>query len=208
MGGNTSIPGNKILPEEKIVKVKNSFEDILHSQRTDIYDAFNKYFGKIVFTKITNKMLNGVNFSMYYAKINCMLCLEERYLIAVTPWDRNSIGSQFYLTALPWVSFQARTYKETPEDIKNCNNIKGLKGQAYESNSDVSVMNDIIEVEKRGTDKTYYISHKYPLKIDLLNKRKSTKIGNSGEYSENEYPDRTVLKNALENYQTVITMLA
>ena len=129
------------------------------------------------------------------------MCIDQRYIIVITPWDKNVIGTQIYLSALPWISFQTRTFQEEPDYVKNMK----LQGQVYKpdlkneigyNTGKNNVLNDIIEVNNRSVDKTYYISRIYPLNIEVLNNGKS----------QNEYPDKSILKTVLESYNAVVVI--
>jgi hypothetical protein len=79
--------------------------------RQDIYNSIVEYFGDVIFTKLNSKSTSdGTIYGLYYCKIGCMLCIDNRYLLVIVKDDEEiPIGTHIYLSNLNWISFQTRS---------------------------------------------------------------------------------------------------
>src|SRR3989344_6622775 len=119
-----------------------------------IYESINDYYRDLYLTKIKNE----AKFSVYYAKITCMLCIDKRYVVVVVPEDSFPIGIELPLNNLQWISFQTRTF-QNDIDTK-------LPSQNYISKK-TDFMDDIIDISNREINKFTYFSRKYPIKVEI-----------------------------------------
>jgi hypothetical protein len=181
-------------------------EEIENEENKDmIYKGIYNYFSPdLLFTKVENKRLNGKSYSIYYAKLECMLlCNDKRYLIAIIPYDMTIGGTECKLSDLKWISFQTITFIKDPIfKIKRLSEVGEymvdleLKGQNYNVNNN-EITKNIIEIEKRQDDKNIYIVPKYPLlQISLF-----TTTG------KNEYANKTTIASALETFNCVLSFI-
>ena len=186
-----------------ITKTKEELE--LQEQKEYVYKYILEYFSDITFTKVRNDILKGKSYSIYYAKLQCLVCTEMRYLIAIIPYDMTINGNKEKLSNLKWVSFQTILFSEDPEfliqsfDESNPGLIKlNLKPQAYNVN-DNEFTKSIIEIEQRKDDRSIYIARKYPiLKIELFNSKNGNK---------NEYSDKSTIASSLLSFNCVLSFI-
>lgn len=148
-----------------------------------IYNLISSYFDNPQMTKI--KDVN--NYSMYLAKIYCLMCVEHRYLIAFITKDYNPVGTTTSLSELHWVSFQTRSMTDN-------HNIKSI---TYTPKREAPYDSQII-IKLR--EKTYcdYICPEFPrLAVCLLLKKGQSMY---------EYQNRGTLSAALETFSTSLTI--
>ncbi len=159
--------------------------------RDKVYSAFVKYFDDIQMTKMRNKyqMSNGIGkwFSIYYAKINCLLCLDNRYCVVITPGDSIPSGTNIPLSSLQWESFQTRSFENLEETLEN---------RMYSTSN--SFLKDPLKVRTRSKTSTIYLSKNYPLKVEIIHAK---------DVVEHEYPDEGYLDKALETYNCVVSFI-
>jgi hypothetical protein len=198
----------------------NSHGYILKQQ---IYNSIVEYFGDVIFTKVNSKSTSdGTKYGIYYCKIGCMLCVDNRYLIAIVKEEQNPygqydiyeeqnennnipVGSQIYLSNLQWNSFQTRSIDDF-ESI-NPHNIK-LKQQNVKNNRNL-----IVDLEMRQTNElqdrvVYECSENYPIIVDIMKRKtKEKSIYDQMNGYENEYyAEKCSLQTLLESYQCVLTI--
>jgi hypothetical protein len=195
--------------------------------KQEIYNSIIDYFGDVIFTKINSKSTSdGTNYGIYYCKIGCMLCVDNRYLIAIVKEEINPyslygnndstedqydsgetipIGSQIYLSNLQWNSFQTRSIDDF-ESI-NTHNIK-LKQQNVKNKRNV-----IVDLEMKQSNETqdrvvYDCSENYPIVVDIMKRKlKEKSIYDQMNGYENEYySEKCSLQTLLESYQCVLTI--
>jgi len=190
--------------------------------KQEIYNSIVDYFGDVVFTKINSKSTSdGTNYGIYYCKIGCMLCVDNRYLIAIVKEETNShnfyndhyyeeketipIGSQIYLSNLQWNSFQTRSIDDF-ESI-NPHNIK-LKQQNVKNNRNV-----IVDLEMKQSNETqdrvvYDCSENYPIVVDIMKRKSKEKsiYDQMNGYENEYYSEKCSLQTLLESYQCVLTI--
>jgi len=170
---NCKVHNNESKKEEfyQVSEIKGKEEMENEETKDMIYKGIYNYFSpNLLFTKVENKRLNGKSYSIYYAKLDCMLlCNDKRYLIAIIPYDMMIGGTENKLSDLKWISFQTITFIKDPIfKIKRLSEIGEhtvnleLKGQNYNVNNN-EITKSIIEIEKRDDDKNIYIVPKYPL---------------------------------------------
>lgn len=168
-------------------------------------DSNNGKDKNLIFTKVSNNRLNNRSYSIYYAKLDCMVCTEQRYLIAIVPYDMSINGNQEKLSNLKWISFQTALFSEDPEfkvrriDKSGDYMIKlNLHAQNYNVN-DNEFTKSVIEVESRKDDRTIYVAKKYPiLKIELFVSKKGYK---------NEYADKLTVASALQTFNCTLSFM-
>ena len=151
--------------------------------RTSIYNIIVEYFGDIVMTK---KSINN-EYSVYYSNIGCLLCLDNRYLVAITQNDDFPINYSCKLSELSWVSFQTRIFDKIGFRLKQ-QQIKQLKVSRL-------LLSKIEKVDETKT-KSVYMSHDVPLKIELLKENEIDKHSETG-----------TIKIALDTYACVLSFI-
>lgn len=187
------------------IKTKEELE--LQEQKEYIYKYILGYFSDITFTKVRNDRLNEKSYSIYYAKLECLVCTEMRYLIAIIPYDMTINGNREKLSNLKWVSFQTILFSKDPEFyIKEFSSYPGkeslikldLRAEHYSVN-DNEFTKSIIEIEERKDDRSIYIARKYPiLKIELFNSKNGNK---------NEYSDKSTIASALLSFNCTLSFI-
>ena len=159
----------------------------IFQEKLAVQQAIVSYFGDLVLTKVKQTQpqnQHSPSYALYYAKIGCMLCIEDRYVIVVVEQDPYPVGSQNYLSEVNWVSFQTRTIEKPPAQ---------LKAQQLKSAITQTIMDKIKLYEKRQ-DRNVYMSSTLPLKIELLY------TSEDDMYSENG-----TVQSALDTYNCVLT---
>jgi hypothetical protein len=150
--------------------------------------ALSSHLGKPVMTKLKLIDMPDANkrYSMYYAKLGCLLCVDDRYIVAIVQDDGYPIGTQQYISDLNWISFQTRTLdqKQVPGQIKS----QDLKTTLN------PVVTDKIQMVERKEDRMVYFSNTHPVQVELL----FTK-----DYDT--YAENGTIQSALETYNCVLT---
>lgn len=159
----------------------NIFQEKLAVQR-----AVVSYFGDAIMTKIkqTQPTDTKPSYSLYYAKIGCMLCVEDRYIIAILESDPYPIGSQEQLSRINWVSFQTRTLDKPPAVLKT---------QQLKSKMTPAITDKIKLIDARK-DRNVYISNSLPISIELLFTKE-----------DDHYADTGTIQSALDTYNCVLS---
>jgi hypothetical protein len=145
-----------------------------------VYKYFVDYFNNPTMTKIKNTL----NLTMYLTKIECLLSNEFRYLIILIDEDNLPIGAQKLLSNLSWKSLQTRTLTENHT----------LPIHKYNPTNNTP-LNKIIYRTNITDDFSTYECKQLSLTITLLHKR-----------DKNEYRAHGSVTNAIETYQTIITI--
>ena len=146
-----------------------------------VYPLFIEYFGNLSMTKIKDIG----EYSMYMAKIRCLLSTENRYVIIFVHNDKLPIGSTDNLSNFRWLNLQTRTLPE----------VHNIPAQTYRPRRLPSLMKKI-ELVSKTADSYCYKSADYPIQITLLPKK-------SGDM---EYQPKGTIVSALETYQTIISV--
>ena len=146
---------------------KNNYNYML---RQEIYNSIVNYYSDIIFTKLNTK---ATFYGIYYCKVGCMLCVDNRYLIVMVKDDEEiPVGTSIYLSNLNWASFQTRSIDDF--ETVNPHNIK-LKQQLLKSNR-----NTIIDIEMKMVHELkdrvrYECSENYPILVDIMKKKSKEK---------------------------------
>jgi len=148
--------------------------------KDSVYAAFVEYFEDPTMTKIKDVK----NYSMYIAKMHCLLSTHHRYLIIFIPRDKKPLGDRECLRYFNWVSLQTRTL----EDNHN------VQPQNYKPRRMKAFMQRINLVSKTGGNYIYN-AEKFPIQITLLPSKKSENM---------EYQPKGTILTALETYQTLV----
>ena len=157
----------------------------INKEKYDIYKGVVDYFGDI--TMIKCREIPNSNLSIYYARIGCLLCVDDRYVVVICEDDnRNFIGYQKPLSAMPWISLQTRTIEKPPMEIQSQNT----------TTKPNMLLSSKIKLNERGEDRYTYFCNDLPLKIELLCTE------NDKSYAENG-----TVSSALETYQCVLSFL-
>lgn len=143
------------------------------------YQLFTAYYDNMVL----NKVRDDDKFSIYMAKLQCLLLNEQRFLVAVVPKDHNPPSFTKQLNELRWVTLQIRNLEE---DIR-------LTPQSYTTKRTLEYQRRL-KVVLRDHDITTYTTENLPIRVSLLHTR-------GHEY---EYPDEGSLVSALETFRTII----
>ena len=176
--------------------------------KQDIYNSIVDYFGDIIMTKLNSKSTSdGTSYGLYYCRVGCMLCIDNRYLLVIVKEDNDnvSVGTQMYLSNLHWISFQTRSIDEF--ETVNPYNIK-IKQQNVKNNR-----NNIIDMEMKMSEELndrvrYECSQHYPITVDVMKKKSKEKnIYDMMDGYEKEYYTPTCsIQTLLESYQCVLTV--
>ena len=151
--------------------------DLIEDKRT-IHDMFTSYFGNPSLTKIKDDN----NCSVYAAKVNLQL-REYRYLLITCEKDNFTIGTNFKLEDLRWISLQTRSLKyELPCDV-----FTYLPNKKYPFTSRLFL-------KERGEKMTTYTSRDFKISLCLLHT----------ENTKYQYPNLTTIAAALETFQTIV----
>lgn len=158
----------------------------IHQERTNIQKAMVDYFGDVVVTKCKEIPESNIStsYSVYYARIGCLLCIDDRYIVIIVVGKSYPIGHQTYLSSLNWTSFQTRTINKPPRELKT---------QTSKSKI-TSVISSKIKVAEKKDDRFIYFTDAAPIKVELL----FTK-------DDDSYADFGTIQSALETYNCVIS---
>jgi len=146
------------------------------------YELFIKYFGDLAMTKIKDVH----DYSMYAAKIRCLLSTQNRYVIIFVDNDKLPLGNTDRLGSFRWINLQTRTIADT----------HGIHAQTYKPRRMAEFMQKINLVTP-NTKQYIYHAEKLPLQITLLPK-------NSNEM---EYQPTGSIVSALETYNTIVSFI-
>jgi hypothetical protein len=153
----------------------------------NLYEIIDDYFDSPILEKIQDNQ----NISVYMCKISTLLAsLEQRYLIAITNKDNNSIGRRLSLSNINWKSFQTRTL------VPNSSNYK-IISHSYSPKNNDRFNSIFVNLLKRYEDHTeYFFEDKNYNKfiVSLLHKNKNLY----------EYPESGNLPACLETFKTII----
>jgi hypothetical protein len=152
-------------------------------EKDALFELFVNFYGNPDMTK----MKDAGAYSMYMAKIHCMLSTQRRYLMVFVQKDNVSIGNTQPLVNLKWVSFQTRT----SEDNHNLKPIHYMPVRGTKMDAEIKLL-------KRDGKTTTYSVNRFPLIVTLLHPPKMAR----------SYQDTGSLLTALETFQTVITHLS
>jgi hypothetical protein len=163
--------------------------DNYNIREEQFYDLITNYYDNPTLTKvknISNSKANSNSFSMYMARIDCLLYTEYRYIVVLIKEDQNPIGENRELSDLKWISFQTRILPER-HNVEKFQHVP--KKTLY--------FQPKISMTKRTTSETTYSCQDYPIIVTLLHLKK-----NLIEYSENG-----TIASALETFKTIITFV-
>lgn len=155
-------------------------EIILDYESESVYTYFVEYFENPTMTKIKNTM----DLTMYLTKIECLLTNEFRYIIVLVDQDNLPLGSQKLLSNLQWKSIQTRTLTEN----------HSIPIHKYNPTNNTPLNKKITRTHLVDESSTY-VCHELSLTITLLHKK-----------DKNDYRSEGKIINALETYQTIITI--
>jgi hypothetical protein len=157
----------------------------IFSEKLELQKSIFELYGNPVMTKVKSVQNGRGSLSLYYARVGCMLCVDDRYIIAVVENDPFPVETTQYLSDLTWVSFQTRTLNDIGIE---------LKSQQIPSGKASGVLNDkISSIEETTTRKTYECAN-LPVKVELLC---------NGE--NDGYADTGTVYSALETYSCVLS---
>lgn len=164
----------------------------INKEKMEIKKAISDYFNGIFLTKIKyipSFQTKKSSLSLYYAKIGCMLCIENQYLIVVVENDSNIIGHEEYLENLDWVSFQTRTMDNPPSGLKS-------QQSSQSKNQKSNLMFEKIFLSEEKEDRNIYLCNNLPIKIELLFTKDDDTYSNNG-----------TVQSALDTYNCVISFI-
>jgi hypothetical protein len=175
--------------------------------RQEIYNQLVDYLGDVVMTKLGTKATSdGTFYGLYYCRVGCMLCVENRYLIAIVANDESiPVGTQMYLSNLQWVSFQTRIIEDFDE--VNPNNIK-IRTQPVKTNKNSLTKCEMQQTENMQDRVRYECSDYYPIIVDIMKKRANKKdiYTRMDGYEEEYLNPKCSLQTLLESYQCVLSL--
>ena len=143
------------------------------------YRLFADYYDNMILYKVKD---DG-DFSVYMARLQCLLLNEQRYLIALVPRDQFPPMYRQSLENLRWMSLQIRNLEEGYE----------LEPQSYQMKRTPDFQRRI-KISTRDQDVSTYTIDDLPIQVSLLHMR-------GQEY---EYPNEGSLISALETFRTII----
>lgn len=143
------------------------------------YRLFADYYDNMILYKVKD---DG-DFSVYMARLQCLLLNEQRYLIALVPRDQFPPMYRQSLENLRWMSLQIRNLEEGYE----------LEPQSYQMKRTPDFQRRI-KISTRNQDVSTYTIDDLPIQVSLLHMR-------GQEY---EYPNEGSLISALETFRTII----
>lgn len=150
-------------------------------------DPFKEYTFQLFTTYYDNMIMHKTRddekFSIYMARLQCLLLNEQRFLIAIVPRDQYPPFYQKRLEELRWVSLQ----------IRNLEEIYDIQPQSYQMKRTPDFQRRI-KVVSRNQEVTTYTVDNLPIHVSLLHTR-------NDEY---EYPNEGSLISALETFRTMI----
>jgi len=150
--------------------------------REILYKNFSDYFNNPVMYKIKDIE----DFSMYIAKVNCLLSTFYRYIYVFTQKDNNNNMNQEYLRDLKWYNLQTRTI----EDQYN------IPLHEYEPTRNTPLYVPINRKEKHP-ENSVYSCDKLAVEVLLLHEKGGA----------NQYQDKGNLVSAIETYKTIINII-
>ena len=154
----------------------------IQREKQDVRDSIAQYYKGIVMTKGKSNS----EYDIWYARIGCLLCVEDQYLVVISPAVNSlPINTMMPLEKINWDSFQTRTITKSP--IR-------LRSQDINGREEDIVLKDEIYFIDQTEDRFIYGSKNFPLKIELLKDKNGT-----------VYNEKGTIKTALETYQCVIT---
>lgn len=158
---------------------------IQSQNETNAYREFSNYFNDPVMTK--TKDSNDNRFSLYFAKVKCLLSKSSRYVIAITQNDFEINGTDKNLSSINWVCLQMRTMQDGPELEYSCSYLP----------SKTKFLSTKISREKHEEKSSLYSCAGSNIKVELFHE----KIGDHYEFQK----DGTLI-NAIETFQTSISL--
>jgi len=155
-------------------------------EKNIVYKNFSDYYGNPVFTKVSDTPINkwNISFSIYYCKVGCMLCIDDRYLVVLVENDNMLQGNKERLSNLKWISFQTRTVRDLTM------NLKSVDMQP----KNIDFMNQSVSLSEYNESKYIYISK--IMKIELLCDEDTSQYSQSG-----------TIKSCLETYNCVVSFI-
>lgn len=160
----------------------------IHQEKLNVYRNVVNYFGDIVLTKGMEipETFNSSAYSLYYARIGCLLCIDDRYIVVIVEGSEYQINHQSRLSSLNWISFQTRTIEKPPVNLKT----QTSKDELNE------FMNSRIKLTDKKTDRYIYFTEESPIKIELLFTKNDTMYSEFG-----------TIGSALSTYNCVISFI-
>lgn len=143
------------------------------------YRLFADYYDNMILYKVKD---DG-DFSVYMARLQCLLLNEQRYLIALVSRDQFPPMYRQSLENLRWMSLQIRNLEEGYD----------LEPQSYQMKRTADFQRRI-KISTRSQDVSTYTIDDLPIQVSLLHMR-------GQEY---EYPNEGSLISALETFRTII----
>jgi hypothetical protein len=213
---NYSNPYNQYSSPSSGAKVQ-SLTNHNYIMKQDIYNSLVEYFGDVIMTKLNSKSTSdGSVYGLYYCRIGCMLCVDNRYLLVIVKESNDNngqninqsdipVGTQMYLSNLHWISFQTRSIDDfetvNPYDIK-------IKQQNVKNNRNAIVDMEMKMSEELNDRVRYECSEHYPITVDIMKKKSREKniYDMMDGYEKESYTPTCSLQTLLESYQCVLTI--
>lgn len=146
-----------------------------------VYSLMSQYFENPIMTK----MRDVSTYSMYMTKVHTLLGIEFRYIIVFVLKDTNLIGHKERMEKLYWTCLQTLSMSVDHSHLP-LHSYRPMRLQELDK--------DIKLTQKDDKQYAYYVDG-LPIKITLLPSGKS------------DYMATGKVVNALETYQTIVTML-
>ncbi len=161
----------------------------IHQEKLKFYSTIVSYFGDALMTKVKEfppTSPTSGTFSVYYSKLGCLLCINDRYIACIVKNDPHPIGNQKHLSDMRWVSFQTRTIEHLPMK---------LASQTLKTTVPDGIRDKIILQEKLG-DRCVYYAQNAPIKVELLYDK-----------DNHIYSETGTVQSALDTYNCSISFL-
>jgi hypothetical protein len=158
----------------------------IYEERLAVQKGMVDYFGDVVVTKCReiDETDESPSYSLYYARIGCLLCIDDRYIVIIVEGKSYPSGHQTRLSTLNWTSFQTRTIDKAPKDLKT---------QTSKSKI-TSIVASKIKLSQKRDDRYVYFAENVPLTVELL----FTK-------NEDSYAESGTIQSALDTYNCVLS---
>lgn len=185
---------------------RSSNSSLLKTSFSKLHDSINSYF-PIKFTKIQDILIDTKQLSQYMAKLDCLLCTDIRYLVAITPRDILAVGTQVPLKKLNWISFQTRTSNDHDMEFASLK----LPPQSISESVTKDFMNTKVFLVNKTQDRSIYHldSSEFSFcSIELLYTFKKKELDGYDNHSNTiqEYASKGTILSAVNTFNCIINM--
>lgn len=159
------------------------------SEKKKIYNSIVQEYSDLIMTKKNETTLHGVIYGVYYAKISCLLYVENRYVIAVKSNDQFvPIDTELYLSNIVWDSFQTRTIDECPYSRQ-----LSIQTIPFKPKQNSTVLNTKIKKIKHSLDRSVYAATTMPVVLEILH-----------DDEDDEMAQESTIQSALDTFKCIV----